>query len=82
VGLAIFIAALVFLTSTGRKVTAKIWRLFIRTALGALAIYFLNLFGQAFDFYIPVNPITAIVVGVLGLPGLASLVVIKLWILS
>jgi len=42
--------------------------------IGAAALALLNVFGAAIDLYIPLNPLTAIVAGYLGLPGVLLLV--------
>ncbi|MCG0239800.1 MAG: pro-sigmaK processing inhibitor BofA family protein [Firmicutes bacterium] len=43
-----------------------------RMALGYLCLWALNLVGLAAGFHLPLNPVTGLVVGVLGLPGLAT----------
>lgn len=42
--------------------------------LGATVLALLNVFGAAIDLYIPLNPITALVAGYLGMPGVLLLV--------
>lgn len=54
------------------------WYILIQVALGALFIFLFNIFGQLVDIYIPINMITAIVVGILGIPGLGALIILKL----
>lgn len=49
--------------------------------IGALLLFFLNAFGTSFGLHIPINFITSIVSGLLGLPGIAALVVIQTYIL-
>lgn len=41
-------------------------------------IYLINLVGILFDFHIGLNYITAIFTGILGVPGVILLVVLKL----
>lgn len=50
--------------------------------IGGVLLFLFNLIGNAFDFYIPVNPITAFVIGFLRLPGLLVLVTIKLLVVG
>jgi inhibitor of the pro-sigma K processing machinery len=57
-----------------------VWMGVINVLIGALGLYFINLFGHFVNFNIPINLITASVVGVLGLPGLVSVVLVKLWV--
>jgi inhibitor of the pro-sigma K processing machinery len=50
--------------------------------VGVVALFVVNLVGQSFGFHIGLNPATAITAGVLGLPGVAALVIIHLWMLG
>jgi inhibitor of the pro-sigma K processing machinery len=52
----------------------------INLLIGGLGLYFFNLFGQMIDLQIPINLITAAVVGLLGLPGLVVLLIAKVFI--
>lgn len=45
--------------------------------IGSVLLFVFNFAAQSFALYIPINPVTATVTGFLGLPGLATLVVIK-----
>lgn len=56
-------------------------QLFIKVIVGALLLFFVNVFGTSFDLHIPINLITSTISGVLGVPGLAALVVIKTMII-
>ena len=47
----------------------------LNVALGALAIFLANKALSPFDMYIGINVLTLGVVGVLGLPGFVSLIV-------
>jgi inhibitor of the pro-sigma K processing machinery len=49
------------------------------TIVGVVALFLVNLVGQAFGFHIGLNWMTALTAGILGLPGVAALVVIQLW---
>ncbi|GAB6928111.1 hypothetical protein JCM10914A_20940 [Paenibacillus sp. JCM 10914] len=51
-------------------------------ALSALAIYVVNYTGIAAETYIPLNPMTIGTVMVLGLPGVALLVGLKITLLG
>lgn len=54
-----------------------IGRLVIRLVVGALLLFLLNVIGESFSMHIPINLATAGVSGVLGIPGIAALIVIK-----
>ncbi|NLW46692.1 MAG: SigmaK-factor processing regulatory BofA [Firmicutes bacterium] len=60
----------------------RCYNLLFQGALGALGLYFYNLIITSFNwsYEIPLNPFTSIFTGFLGIPGLASLVVLKYWI--
>ncbi|WP_269758133.1 pro-sigmaK processing inhibitor BofA family protein [Thalassobacillus sp. C254] len=49
--------------------------------IGALALFFLNVFGSAVGYHIPLNLFTVSISGLLGIPGVALLVVVDLLIL-
>jgi len=54
-----------------------ILRLIINGLLGGLAIFLINLLGQPIGFFIPLNIVSALVAGILGLPGIILLVILK-----
>jgi inhibitor of the pro-sigma K processing machinery len=53
-----------------------------RFCIGALLLFLLNAIGNSYDVHIPINTFTALVSGIAGLPGLASLVAIEHFILG
>lgn len=58
----------------------KVLKLVINSILGGITIFLINLIGATFGFHIGVNIFTSILVGLLGLPGVVCLVIIKLLI--
>ena len=52
-----------------------LWRLAAGSLLGGLCLWMLSHFGGYFGLDVPVNPLTAAIVGLLGIPG-AGLVVV------
>ena len=50
----------------------------INIVVGGLLLLLVNYIGGNFGFVIPLNWITALIVGILGIPGLITLVVLKL----
>ena len=54
----------------------------VKLLIGALFLFFLNLFGTSINLHIPINLITTCVSGFLGIPGLCALVAIKYLFLS
>ncbi len=53
-------------------------KLFYNTILGATALIIVNLVGKLLSFHIALNLFTAVVVGILGLPGFILLIVLRL----
>ncbi len=56
-----------------------ICKIIFNSLVGAIFIILANLIGSAFDFHIPINLLTAIIVGILGVPG-ALLLIILQWL--
>ena len=56
----------------------RLTRLGLHMVLAALGIYVINFSGLLTEVYIPLNPVTISTVLVLGLPGVALLVGLKL----
>ncbi|MYL34396.1 pro-sigmaK processing inhibitor BofA [Pontibacillus yanchengensis] len=53
----------------------------VKVVIGVLFLFFFNVFGASFGLHIPINAFTAIISGFLGIPGLASLIAIHLFVL-
>lgn len=78
-----YLACIAFLFIFGKVFAvplAKIAKLILNSILGAILIWIINLIGASFQFSIGINIITAIFVGILGLPGAILLIVLKLLI--
>lgn len=58
----------------------RILKLVINSVLGGVVIWIINLVGSSFGFSIGINIFTSLVVGILGLPGVVCLILIKLMI--
>ena len=52
----------------------------IKLLIGALLLFFLNTIGSQFGIHLPINLATSAVSGFLGIPGVAALVVIEMWV--
>lgn len=78
-----YLACIAFLFIFGRIFAVpiiKILKLILNSVLGAVLIWIINLAGSAFNFHIGINIITAIFVGLLGLPGAVLLIVLNMLI--
>lgn len=76
----IYIACICFLFLLGKIFILpikSILKLVINSCIGGLLIYLINLVGGLFSFHIGLNYITAIFTGILGVPGVILLVILK-----
>lgn len=55
-------------------------KLAVKFIIGGILLFFLNTIGTNFGLHIPINASTTVVAGILGIPGIAALVVIKMFI--
>ena len=58
----------------------KILKVVLNSILGGIGLYVINIIGGMFGFQIGINIFTATIVGILGIPGIICLVIIKLLI--
>lgn len=54
-----------------------IFKLLINIILGGLLLMVVNIFGAGFGLHIPFNTITALISGILGLPGVILLIILQ-----
>ena len=58
----------------------KVLKLLLNSIFGGIIIYIVNIIGENFNFHIGLNIINSIIIGLLGLPGVVCLIIIKLLI--
>ncbi|MDO5780349.1 MAG: pro-sigmaK processing inhibitor BofA family protein [Clostridium sp.] len=73
---ALFGLALLFLIIKLLKWPIKI---LINGIIGIILLYVANYIGEYLNFYITINPITALIAGFLGIPGVIFLVIFQLF---
>lgn len=73
---ALFGLALLFLVIKLLKWPIKI---LINGVVGIILLYIANYIGEYFNFYININPVTALIAGFLGIPGILFLVIFQLF---
>ncbi len=81
----IAVGSVVFFMVISRSVVKPlkwIWFGVLYTSMGAVVLFLLNLIGEWVEFRIPINPITSFITGFLGIPGLLTLILIKLFIVN
>ncbi|TYR78160.1 pro-sigmaK processing inhibitor BofA [Priestia megaterium] len=59
------------------KMFRVIGNLTIKLIIGALLLFFINIFGAQFGLHIPINVPTTLISGVLGIPGIVGLLIIS-----
>ncbi|MDR3588466.1 MAG: pro-sigmaK processing inhibitor BofA family protein [Negativicutes bacterium] len=57
-----------------------IFRLIYNAIIGGVMLWVLNFIGGHFGFTIAINPITALIAGILGIPGVVLLILFKIFI--
>lgn len=56
------------------------WKLSINSACGFLCLWLLNSIATFTNLYFPVNALTVVVAGFLGLPGIATLALVQFFL--
>ncbi|WP_418791271.1 pro-sigmaK processing inhibitor BofA family protein [Phosphitispora sp. TUW77] len=75
-----FVFGLLLLYLVGRVMVIPIkliMKLVINGIVGGVALWVVNYFGAFLGIHIPLNPITALTTGFLGIPGIVLLLVIQ-----
>lgn len=54
-------------------------KILLNGVFGVFLLYLVNLIGANFDFSIGINIVTALIAGILGIPGAAALIIFKLF---
>ena len=55
----------------------KIIKILINIGIGAVLLFIVNYIGGNFGFNIPINWVSALVVGILGIPGVVILAILQ-----
>lgn len=58
----------------------KIFKLIVNSIMGGLLIYVINIVGSNFNFHIGLNWWTILCSGILGIPGVILIVLLKLFV--
>lgn len=56
----------------------KVVRLIANSILGAILLWLINLLRPILGIYIGINPITALVTGLLGIPGICLILILQI----
>lgn len=52
-------------------------RLIINGIIGGAILFVLNTLGKSFGIYVAINPVTALISGFLGIPGILLLIILQ-----
>ncbi|CDH92336.1 Inhibitor of pro-sigmaK processing BofA [Clostridium botulinum B str. Eklund 17B (NRP)] len=55
-------------------------KILINGVLGVVILYVVNLVGANFNFGLAINPITALIAGFLGIPGVILLAILQVFL--
>ncbi|MCM3620591.1 pro-sigmaK processing inhibitor BofA family protein [Sutcliffiella horikoshii] len=81
IGILTGLILLVLIVGTPIKPLRFAGQTLIKVMIGALFLFFLNAFGNSMGIHVPINPATATISGLLGIPGVISLVIIQKYII-
>ncbi|MBG9913665.1 pro-sigmaK processing inhibitor BofA family protein [Bacillus sonorensis] len=81
IGAIVVLVALLFFSGASFKPLKWTGAIAIRFIVGAVFLFCVNLFGQSMGIHVPINFVTTGVSGLLGVPGVAALIVIKQFIM-
>ncbi len=79
--IACYVVGLATLFLIGKLLTKPIkwiWKLVCNALLGGLLLILVNIVGSFFDFVITINPVTSLIAGFLGVPGVVLLIFLTL----
>jgi inhibitor of the pro-sigma K processing machinery len=75
-----WVAGILLVLAFGRKMKVPLriaLKLIVNGLLGGASILLINLLGQAIHFHISLNAFSALIAGMLGLPGVILLIILK-----
>jgi len=75
-----WVAGILLVLAFGKRLKVPLrlaLRLFINGLLGGVVILLINLLGQSIHFHLSLNVFSALIVGILGLPGVILLIILK-----
>ncbi|MBE3578856.1 MAG: pro-sigmaK processing inhibitor BofA family protein [Caldanaerobacter subterraneus] len=52
-------------------------RIILNGIIGGIILFFINIAGKSFGIFIAINPVTALIAGLLGIPGIILLIILQ-----
>lgn len=78
---ALFLLVILYIIAqVALKPIKLLWKLLINSAIGMILLLLTNYIGAFFDFSIPINILTILIAGFLGIPGVILLICFTLLI--
>lgn len=71
--LIVSISSIVFFGNQLTRIFKLGWFLLIQIVIGSVFIFLFNVVGELFNLYIPLNIFTSLTAGLLGLPGIITI---------
>ncbi|MGI6422124.1 MAG: pro-sigmaK processing inhibitor BofA family protein [Syntrophomonadaceae bacterium] len=71
---------LYFIAQLFLKPIKLLWKVVFNSAVGLIILLLINVVGASFSFMIPVNLITVLIAGFLGIPGVLLLICFQLFV--
>lgn len=78
----VVLIALLLIVGAPLKPMRFVLRGSVKLIVGVLFLFFFNVFGATIGLHLPINVYTAVIAGFLGLPGLASLTALHIFVLG
>lgn len=76
-----YVVGVLFVYALGKMLLIPlrtIFNLIVNAVIGGGVLLLVNLIGSFWNFHVGVNPITALIVGLLGVPGVLLLIALRL----
>ncbi|SDC49974.1 inhibitor of the pro-sigma K processing machinery [Terribacillus halophilus] len=81
IGVLLAAVVVLLISGTSGKLFSLMVKGSIRVVLAVFLLFLFNVVGALAGLHIPINASTAVLVGILGIPGIASLAAIQYFIL-
>ena len=82
IAVAIGLILLLLIAGVPRNPLKQMGSLIAKLVLGAVALFLINAAGGSHGIHIPINIPTTMISGILGIPGMAALVIVQKWIIG
>ncbi len=80
IALGIFIVLVLLLLGNQLKLMKFMGSGVVKLVIGASFLFLVNVVGSSFSLHIPINAVTVVVSGTLGVPGIVGLFFIQHWV--